>query len=302
MTAGRFADGPVSVRVPATSANLGPGFDALGLALTLYDDVTARVTGDGLSIEVTGEGADGVARDESHLVVRAMQRAFDVLGAPPPGLAVHCVNRIPHGRGLGSSAAAITAGLVLARALVTGGADSLPDTDLLALAAEIEGHPDNVAPCLLGGCTVAWTDGGRAAALRVEIADTIRPVLLIPSFASSTAQARGLLPEAVPHRDATHNASRAALLVAALSAAPQLLLEATEDRLHQPYRAAAIGPSAQLMTRLRAAGHAAVISGAGPSVLVLARDEREAEAIPAADGWRREALAVERRRLRVTRP
>jgi homoserine kinase len=297
MTA-RFVDGSVSVRVPATSANLGPGFDALGLALTLHDDVRAEVTAGGLSIDVDGVGTT-VPRDESHLVVRAMRRAFDVLGGQPAGLGLQCVNRIPHGRGLGSSAAAIVAGTALARALVVDGDRALPDADLLALAAEIEGHPDNVAPCVLGGCTVAWTQGGRAQALRLDVADAVRPVVLVPPFESSTEAARRLLPATVPHADASYNAARSALLVAALTSAPHALLAATDDRLHQRYRAPAMPASAELVAGLRAAGHAAVVSGAGPTVLVLARDETEAAAITAPEGWRRELLDVERQGLRV---
>jgi homoserine kinase len=296
----RFVEGTLSVHVPATSANLGPGFDALGLALTLHDDVSARVTDGGLAVHVEGEGA-GLATDESHLIVRAMRRTFDRLGGQPPGLELRCTNRIPHSRGLGSSAAAIVAGVALARGLVTDGAAALPDDDLLALAAEVEGHPDNVAPCLLGGFTVAWTENGRAQAVRLEADPAVQPVLLIPPFEASTEQARGLLPANVPHADAAFNAARAALLVAALTGAPEHLPAATGDRLHQSYRAPAMPASAELIAQLRAGGHAAVISGAGPTVLVLARGDLEAEQIFAPDGWRKADLAVERRRLRVSR-
>src|ERR1700760_4149221 len=144
-----FRAGPVHVRTPATSANLGPGFDALGLALDLFDDVVAAVTDDGLSVDVAGEG-EALARDENHLVVRAMRATFDRLGGQPRGLELSCANRIPHGRGLGSSAAAIVAGVLLARALVLGGAQALSLADVLGLASRLEGHPDNVAACLLG--------------------------------------------------------------------------------------------------------------------------------------------------------
>jgi homoserine kinase len=297
---GRFVDGWVSAHVPATSANLGPGFDALGLALTLHDEVSARVTAGGLTVDVTGEGT-GVARDERHLVVRAMRRGFEALGGQPAGIELRCVNRIPHSRGLGSSAAAIVAGLVVARGIVDGGDSVLPDADLLALAAEMEGHPDNVAPCLLGGCTVAWTVGGRAEALRLDVVDGVRPVVLVPPFEASTEQARGLLPDSVPHADAAYNAARAALLVAAITSAPQALYMATDDRLHQPYRAPAMPASAELVRALRHDGMPAVVSGAGPTVLVLARDQLEAERVVAPDGWRRVALGIERRRVRVVR-
>ncbi|MGN6605459.1 MAG: homoserine kinase [Jatrophihabitans sp.] len=293
-----FVRAPVTVEVPATSANLGPGFDALGLALDLTDTLTAEVVDDGLHIDVRGEGA-GVARDESHLVVRAMRTAFERLDARPPGLRLTCHNAIPHGRGLGSSAAAIVAGLVLARGLVAGGPEWLPDDEVLALAAGLEGHPDNVAPCLLGGLTVAWTEGGHASALRLDVDSRVRPVVLVPPFEASTERARGLLPTSVPHADAAANAGRAALLVAALTGAPEQLLPATADRLHQQYRATAMADSFALVTRLRADGHAAVISGAGPTVLVLADEASAATVLAAApEGWR--GLAPGVRAGRVT--
>jgi len=179
-----FRAGAVHVRVPATSANLGPGFDAVGLALSLHDDVVARVGDDGLAIDIAGEGAE-LPRDDTHLVVRSMRAAFDRLGGQPRGIELTCTNRIPHSRGLGSSAAAIIAGLVLARALVLDGERALPEHELLALAGEIEGHPDNVAACLLGGLTLAWTDGGASRAVRLDCDPAIRPVALVPPFSAS---------------------------------------------------------------------------------------------------------------------
>ena len=290
-----FRAGAVHVRVPATSANLGPGFDAIGLALAIYDDVVARVGEDGLTLDVAGEGADEVPRDDSHLIVRSMRRVFEQMGGQPRGLELVCANRIPHGRGLGSSAAAIVAGVLLARALIVGGDEALPDADVLALAAELEGHPDNVAPCLLGGLTVAWTDAGQASAVRVECDSSIRPVLLIPPDASSTEQARALLPKQVSHVDATFNAARSALLIAALTGNPQTLLAATDDRLHQPYRVSAMPESAELIAGLRAEGLPAVFSGAGPTVLVLARHDVEAKGVLAyaPSGWAAEIVAVD---------
>ena len=298
-----FTAGPVRVRVPATSANLGPGFDALGLALGRHDELRGEITGDRLRIDVTGEGAADVALDETHLVVRAMRAAFGALGVEPAGLALRCDNRIPHGRGLGSSAAAIVGGLVLARALVTDGERRLPAPELLALASELEGHPDNVAPCLLGGLTIAWTTADGARAAGVEVGPVV-PVIFVPPFAASTEQARGLLPPTVPHADAARNAGRAALLVAALTRGVPALLEATEDRLHQEYRRPAMPASAELVDRLRAAGHAAVISGAGPTVLVLARDQLEAEAVTALApaGWPVEQPGIDRTGATVRRP
>ena len=286
-----FGREPVQVRVAATSANLGPGFDALGLALAIYDDVTAQVTDTpGLRIDVTGEGAPDVPRDESHLVVRSMRAAFDRLGAEPVGLELSCVNRIPHGRGLGSSAAAIVSGLVLARALVPAGRTTFDDAELLALAARIEGHPDNVAACLLGGLTIAWTQDG-ARAVRLEPGADLRPVIFIPATSASTELARDALPERVPHADAAFNAARSALLVAALTGTAGLLLPATQDRLHQPYRAASMPESAALVAALREGGFAAVISGAGPSVLAFATADSELATL---FGFRPEGWAVTR--------
>lgn len=300
-----FRAGPVHVRVPATSANLGPGFDCLGLALTLHDDVVARVVDAGLSVDIAGEG-EGLSRDESHLVVRAMRETFTRLGGQPRGIELSCANRIPHGRGLGSSAAAIVSGVVLARALVVGGDAALPDAAAFALAAAIEGHPDNVAAALYGGLTIAWTEGHQARAVRAaDPVPGIRPVIAVPPFESSTSTARGLLPATVPHADAAFNTARSALLVAALTGTAQdALFAATEDRLHQGYRAADASPSAELMTRLRAAGLAAVVSGAGPTVLVLARDEDEVEKVGASvpDGWTWHRCGVDRGGARVVRP
>jgi homoserine kinase len=263
----------VRVRVPATSANLGPGFDSLGLALSLYDVVEAWIDPAGLSIEVTGEGAGTADAGESHLVIRAMRETFKILDGQPPGLALRCVNRIPHGRGLGSSAAAIVSGVLAARALTDDGAARLPDDAVLRLAAGFEGHPDNVAACLLGGLTVAWTGPDGPRAVRLSPRPAIVPAVFIAPKALSTEHARGVLPETVPHADAAANAGRSALLIAALTSDtasdPGVLLDATQDRLHQPYRAGVMPEAAQLVARLRAAGVPAVVSGAGPSVLAF---------------------------------
>jgi len=264
-----FVRTPVTVRVPATSANLGPGFDSLGLALTRYDEVTASVAEAGCRVEVAGEGAGELPADETHLVVRAMNETFDELGARPPGLVVTCVNQIPQARGLGSSSAAIVAGVQLARALVTDGTRRLDEAGALRLAARIEGHPDNVAPCLFGGFTIAWTEpsGARAVALAPDPA--VLPTVFVPAERGLTEVARAALPAGVPHADAAFTAARAALLVHALTSAPALLLPATEDRLHQGYRALGMPRTAELVAALRGAGVAAVVSGAGPSVLTL---------------------------------
>jgi homoserine kinase len=291
-----FLPGPVRVRVPATSANLGPGFDALGLALTLYDDVSAQVTGEGFRVAVRGQGAGDLPAGEDHLVVRAMLTTFDALGGRPGGLALECVNRIPQARGLGSSSAAIVAGVLLARALVEGGEQRLDDAGALRVAAGLEGHPDNVAPCLLGGFTVAWTEESGARAVTMAPASGVRPTAFVPGRRGLTAQARAALPATVPHADAALTAGRAALLVHALTVRPDLLFPATEDRLHQGYRAAGAPATADLVAALRAVGVAAVVSGAGPSVLALT---------PVPDGfdpgpdWLAHALGVEGMGARV---
>lgn len=330
-----WAVAPAVVRVPATSANLGPGFDSFGLALAVHDQVQARVTGGGLAVSVRGEGEETAGAGERHLVVRAMRAAFGAMGGQPPGLALRCVNVIPHGRGLGSSAAAVVSGILAARALAADGMDLLPDAEVLRLAVDLEGHPDNVAACLAGGLTVAWRPavagaagavagpapaagvpvatggpGGAGAArtdgtpgiteprgavpgvaapahlatgtgearraderpvrlLRLEVLAGIRAVACVAPTAMATHEARAALPGSVPHADAAANGARSALLLAALTTDPSVLFDATEDYLHQRYRAAAMPTTADLLVRLRAAGVAAVVSGAGPSVLAL---------------------------------
>jgi homoserine kinase len=272
----------VRVRVPATSANLGPGFDALGLALTLYDEVEAEVTASGLAIEVTGEGAEAAAAGERHLVVRAMRAVFARAGGQPPGLRLRCVNAIPQGRGLGSSAGAVVAGVLAGQALARQADEPLAGGAVLyekglteaALdeASRLEGHPDNAAACLAGGLTIAWAPGGPGSApraIRLDPLQEIRPVVCVPSAAMPTTAARKALPATVPHADAAATAGRSALLVAALTQRPDLLFDATHDLLHEPYRGPLMPASADLIGRLRAAGIAAVLSGAGPSVLAL---------------------------------
>jgi homoserine kinase len=282
----RFVEHTVCVTVPATSANLGPGYDSFGLALSRYDEVTARVMDAGLRITVTGEGSGTVSRDESHLVVRAMRATFERLGGQPTGLAVECDNRIPHGRGLGSSAAAIVSGVQAARCLVVDGTQILDDAATLALASELEGHPDNVAACLLGGATVAWSEGSTGRATRIEPSG-FRPLLFVPTGQSATEAARAALPTTVPHADAAFNLSRAALLAIAIRGRPDLLLTATEDRLHQNYRSAGMADSYQLVTELRRSGIPAVISGAGPTVLAMttSAEQLEQARTAAPEGW-----------------
>lgn len=280
--------GSVTVRVPASSANLGPGFDTFGLALGLYDDITVEATGEGLQIDVEGEGAADVPRTADHLVVRAMEAAFDLMAERPDGLRVSCVNRIPHARGLGSSSAAIVGGIAAARALIVDSADRLDDAAAYQLAVDLEGHPDNVAAAQHGGFTIAWIDGAAAAVHRLDA--TVPITVFVPPEAVSTERARGLLPDTVTHVDAAVNAGRAALLVAALTGgSADLLISATEDRLHQQYRSDAMPDSYRLVRNLRVDGVPAVISGAGPTVLAFARGV--AGAAPA--GWTVHELDVD---------
>ncbi len=288
-----FVDGEVRVRVPATSANLGPGFDALGLALTLFDEITASVIEAGIEIVVDGEGADLVPTGEDHLVYQAMAAAFDLLGETPPGVRLVCTNRIPHGRGLGSSSAAIAAGIIAARALVVGGEDRLDAGAVYQLATDLEGHPDNVAPALRGGFTIAWISGAAAEVERLDINHDV--TVFVPPSAVSTKAARGLLPEMVPFGDAAANVGRSALIVAALLQSPERLIFATEDRLHQSYRSTAMPDSYKLMQRMRVEGIPTVISGAGPTVLAFGHGLTSWTP----DGWAVHELSVESRGARL---
>jgi homoserine kinase len=267
------------ISVPASSANIGPGFDCFGIALELRDRYAAQVLDDEtFDVDVTGEGADEVKKDAKNLVIKSMLRGFEHMGAKPRGIALRALNVIPHGRGLGSSASAIVGGLALARSLVLTGEQYMSDEELITLATEIEGHPDNVAAAFYGGATLAWSESktssvgdtkniGRAVSLRVD--DRIKALLLVPNNQLATAKARKLLPEIIPHQDAVLNSSRTALLVHALAERPDLLFIATEDLLHQKYRSQAMPKTIALVEKLRGAGLATVVSGAGPSVMVL---------------------------------
>jgi homoserine kinase len=262
----------VSVKVPATTANLGPGFDTLGLALALYDELTVTVREQpGATVEVHGVGEGEVPTDESNLVVRAIAHAFAAYDQPLPGLDLVARNAIPHGRGMGSSGAAIVSGILAAKGLLEGVVEMDADA-LLRLATDLEGHPDNVAPALFGGLTIAWVEPEGPQHKKLMVHRGVSPLVFVPEAKMSTALARSLQPESVPHEDATFNVSRSALLIAALIQSPELLLAATEDRLHQNYRAAAMPETNALIMMLREHGLAAVVSGAGPSLLVLGSD------------------------------
>jgi homoserine kinase len=291
----------VHVRVPATSANLGPGFDALGLALGIHDEVEVRlVASDEITVEVVGEGAGEVPGGADHLVVRALQHTLELAGAPLTGLNMRCVNRIPHGRGLGSSAAAVVSGIVAARGLLAD-PGALDLATMLRVATEFEGHPDNAAPALRGGATVAWIGAQGPRAVDLEIDPRISATVLVPDVRLATSRARGVLPAQVPHGDAAFTAGRAALLVESLARRPELLLDATEDRLHQDYRAGVMAGTSELVRTLRGHGLAATVSGAGPTVLVLttpaqaeALDAVLADTVDAVAGWRAVRPGIDR--------
>lgn len=293
----RLATDHATLTVPATSANLGPGFDTLGLALELRDRVIVRAVAGETRVTVRGEGAGTVAAGEDHLVVRAIRIGLEFAGAPQVGLDLVCHNAIPHARGLGSSAAAVVVGLVAARALVAE-PETLSDDVVLQLATDLEGHPDNAAPALHGGATLAWVDDGRARWVPLEVSPRLEVVALVPEATASTRTARAALPRTVSHTDAVFNVQRAALMVEALRH-PELLMAATEDRLHQPYRREVMGQSLEVMDALRARGVPAVLSGAGPTVLAFGRPDRALGDALIRHGWRVEELPLAAEGVRI---
>ena len=288
----------MQVQVPATSANLGPGFDSLGLALGLHDRYIAQVLDEQvIDIDISGEGADAIPRNEKNLVIKSMYKGFEFLGGKPRGIALRALNVIPHTRGLGSSASAIVGGLSLARALVLGGNERMSNEDMLNLANEMEGHPDNVAAAIFGGATIAWQElqhgHNVALSVQVEVDPRISAVAFIPSTSVSTSKARKMLPDSITHTDAVKNSTHTALLVHALQQRPDLLHTATEDFLHQSYRADAMPASFTLLMKLRKAGVAAFISGAGPTILVLhTGGSAEVDELTRAAGDRFTAMAL----------
>ena len=294
-----FKAKPMQVEVPASSANLGPGFDSFGLALAMHDRYVAQVLDDViLDIDISGEGAQDLPRTDKNLLVKAMYKGFDFLGGRPKGLAIRALNVNPHGRGLGSSASAIIGGLVLARSLVLNGEDKLTDQQLLSLATEMEGHPDNVSAALYGGATISWSEiikgKQNAQSIQLNVDTRIRAMAYIPAQPLATAKARKVLPESIPFADAVRNTSNAAILSHALTLRPDLLFIATEDFLHQSYRAQVMPESFALMNKLRGAGVAAFISGAGPTVLVLhTGNQSDVEELKLAGGSAFTALPLE---------
>lgn len=263
----------VTVTVPASSANLGPGFDTLGLALSLYDTVEVEVTDHGLEVEVFGEGQGELPLDGSHLVVKAIRAGLKAADVQVPGLRVVCHNNIPQSRGLGSSAAAAVAGVAAANGLA---GFPLDDARVVQLSSAFEEHPDNAAASVLGNAVVSWTEipvDGRTEpqfkAVTINVDSRIKATALVPDFHASTEAVRRVLPSDVTHLDARFNVSHCAVMTVALQHHPELLWEGTRDRLHQPYRADVLPVTAEWVNRLRNRGYAAYLSGAGPTIMVL---------------------------------
>lgn len=280
------------VTVPGSSANLGPGFDTLGLAVGIYDTVEVEVTSSGLEVEVFGEGADDLPRDSSHLVVKAINSGLHAADVYAPGLKVTCHNNIPQSRGLGSSAAAAVAGVVAANTLA---GDPLSTDEVIQLSSAFEGHPDNAAASVVGGAVVSWTDipvdgvsQPEYRAVPLTVHKDIKATALVPDFHASTNAVRKVLPSHVTHTDARFNVSRTAVMTVAIQTHPQFLWEGTRDRLHQPYRADVLPVTAEWVNRLRNRGYAAYLSGAGPTAMVLSTEPVDPKILDSArdDGLR----------------
>ncbi|MFP7696884.1 homoserine kinase [Trueperella sp. LYQ143] len=279
----RFVRDNAQVRVPASSGNLGPGFDSMGMAHDVWDEVSVTLTTGTSRAVILGEGSQSLPRDESHLIIRVIQETCALLGLPQAGIDLVCRNAIPHGKGLGSSAAAVVAGLMLVRELV-GKPKEFSRDEVLRLATQYEGHPDNAAPAIFGGTTLSWQHGQTYRTVNIPVDPQLRTTVVVPQEVLPTAHARSVLPDQVPHSDAAFNAGRAGLLVHALTNAPHLLFDATEDRLHQDYRAGAMEHSARVLRALRSAGWPVVVSGAGPALLVFASVDSQMEKALAAQG------------------
>lgn len=287
----------VTVQVPASSANLGPGYDTLGIALSLYDTVEVEVTRSGLEVEIFGEGADELPRDGSHLVVKAIRSALKAADVEVSGLRVVCTNNIPQSRGLGSSASAAVAGVAAGNGLA---GFPLSEQQVVQLSSAFEGHPDNAAASVLGNAVVSWTTvpvDGRSLpeyrAVTLDVHPSIKATALVPDFHASTQAVRRVLPSHVTHADAAFNVSRTAVNVAALTTYPDLLWEGTRDRLHQPYRADVLPVTAEWVNRLRNRGYAAYLSGAGPTVMVLHTEPIEEAILDDARGQNLRVLELE---------
>ncbi|APF39856.1 homoserine kinase [Neomicrococcus aestuarii] len=294
----------ITVRVPATSANLGPGFDVLGLALNVHDEIRLETTDDAaVSVRVQGEGAASLPTDETHLVARTIREFWAAEGCEPTGFVLTAHNVIPHGRGMGSSAAAIVSALWAANAALPEDRQ-LETVELFQRAAILEGHPDNVAPAVFGGLTISWQEDIESfGTVRAKLSEDLVPVLMVPDVELSTHRARGLLPASVPHSVAASNGGRVGLLVHALASDLTLLHMATADQLHQDFRAEAMPDSAALIAELRELGYAAVVSGAGPTVMVMCSSQSVAEEVARRveghEGWRVLVTSVDENGVRV---
>ena len=280
------------VTVPGSTANLGPGFDTLGLAVGIYDTVEVEVTASGLDVEIFGEGANDLPRDASHLVVKAINSALHAADAHAPGLKVTCTNNIPQSRGLGSSASAAVAGVIAGNTLA---GSPLSTDDVIQLSSAFEGHPDNAAASVVGGAVVSWTDipvDGVSQPVYRAVPLTVHPDIkataLVPNFHASTNAVRKVLPSHVTHTDARFNVSRTAVMTVAIQTHPEFLWEGTRDRLHQPYRADVLPVTAEWVNRLRNRGYAAFLSGAGPTAMVLSTEPVDPKILESAreDGLR----------------
>lgn len=268
----------IRVRVPATTANLGSGFDCVGMAFDWYDDLTLEVLDEpGLEVVVTGEGESRVPLDERHLVISSLVDGLRAFGVAVPGMHLRCHNTIPQSRGLGSSAAAIVAGLTFAWAIAHPG-EPLDRAVITRLAHEAEGHPDNAGAAVWGGAILAWAREGKVSLVQLPLPDDFGAVVFVPEFESKTADARSVLPEVVARTDAVSQAIAAAVLPLALTQRPDLLFDATFDRLHQSFRAPLMPAAYDLMLRLREAGVPAAISGAGPTVIAVGLPDQLAPA------------------------
>lgn len=281
----RIVKDTARVKVPASSGNLGPGFDSMGMAHDVWDEVSATLTTGASRVVILGEGNQTLPKDESHLIVKTMHETLERLGAPTPGVDLVCRNNIPHGKGMGSSAAALTAGVMLVRELL-GAPEAFTKEEVLNIVARYEGHPDNAAPAIYGGATVSWREGEGYKTAQLPVLKSVKTTLLVPDEVLLTTTARGVLPEKVPLVDAAFNASRSALMVYALTQDPELLFAATEDRLHQQYRAESMAHTAAVLAALREAGWPAIVSGAGPSILVFAEIDPAMANILAQQGFR----------------
>jgi homoserine kinase len=270
----------VHVTVPATTANLGPGFDALGLALNLYNEVEVQAAAE-TTVTVEGEGARRLPTGDKNVIVRALRLTYEAVGRKPEAWAVRCVNRIPSARGLGSSAAAWVGGIAAANALLH---SPLDRAAMLRLAAQAEGHPDNVAAAVYGGLTVVGGDAESLVALSLPVPPTLVWIALIPEVTSSTSEARAVLPRTVPRADAVFNVQRVVLLLASFQTGRvDTLRTALDDRLHQPYRRRLFPWMPAVFDAARGAGAlGCVLSGAGPSILAVTAGEAEGRAVAAA--------------------